>query len=363
MICKKCRKTITDGSLYCNYCGKKQETAKRKVRRRASGTGAIYKDARYANPYIVRMPSTRYGGGRKYLGSYPTMVAAQAALENATRVSANDRYNYTLEQLYQEWSALHYETLTPSGIQGYTTAYTYINELYGCRFRELKTADFQACIDKCAAKFSRAQCEKVKQLCSQLCKYAMQNDLIDKNYAQFLKLPKQVKKEREIFTADDLQKLWEHSDDERAVIVLVLCYTGFRIGELFDIRKSNVNLFERYIVGGNKTEAGRNRTVPISPRIFDFVVKLYNSSTTDKLINKDPSNFRKREFYPLLKELGINSNLTPHCTRHTFATLGKDSGIEPEVLQKLLGHAKYETTADIYIHEDIDKLKQAVNQI
>lgn len=153
MLCKKCRKSIADGSLYCNYCGKKQETEKRKVRRRANGTGTIYKNAAYTKPYLVYLPSTRYGKGRTYIGSYPTMAAAQAALESATRINANDRYNYTLEQLYQEWSAVHYETLTPSGIQGYTTAYNYISELYGCRFRELKTADFQVCIDKCAVNF------------------------------------------------------------------------------------------------------------------------------------------------------------------------------------------------------------------
>lgn len=35
MLCKKCRKEISDGSIYCNYCGKKQESTKRKTRRRA----------------------------------------------------------------------------------------------------------------------------------------------------------------------------------------------------------------------------------------------------------------------------------------------------------------------------------------
>ena len=69
MICKKCKAAIPDGSLFCNYCGKKQTSTVRKSRthKRATGTGTITKDSRNkTRPYIVRTPSTATGQGRVY---------------------------------------------------------------------------------------------------------------------------------------------------------------------------------------------------------------------------------------------------------------------------------------------------------
>ena len=70
-------------------------------------------------------------------------------------------------------------------------------------------------------------------------------------------------------------------------------------------------------------------------------------------------NFRKREYYPLLERIGI-ARKTPHATRHTFASWAVSAGIRPELLQKMLGHASYDTTANIYIQSDIEQLIQAV---
>ncbi|MFR8294836.1 MAG: zinc-ribbon domain-containing protein [Ruminococcus sp.] len=63
MLCKKCRKEIPDGSIYCNYCGKKQETTKRKVRRRPRGAGCIRHrtDCRDNPPYVPSAPRTTAG--------------------------------------------------------------------------------------------------------------------------------------------------------------------------------------------------------------------------------------------------------------------------------------------------------------
>ncbi len=81
MICKKCKKEIADDSIYCNYCGKKQTAApKTRHRKRAHGTGTIRKDTRYKNPYIAIAPATPNGKGRQYIGAYPDMKSAQAAL-------------------------------------------------------------------------------------------------------------------------------------------------------------------------------------------------------------------------------------------------------------------------------------------
>lgn len=378
MNCKKCHKTIPDESLYCNYCGKKQEATKRKKAKRAQGSGTIYCRKGYTNnPYVAFAPATKHGSRRLYLGSYKTHALAQTALEKYRSENFTDLYNATLSKVYDEWSKNHFETLSKNGIQGYKTAYKYLEALYNRKVRELKTSDYQICIDKCAEKYSRSQCEKVKQLCSQLCKYAMQNDIIDKNYAEFIKLPKAKKKTREVFTRSELDLLWQHSDDTRVQQILIMCYTGFRIGEICTLLRSNVHLKERYIIGGEKTEAGIDRYVPIQNDIFPFVERLYNSSVSERLIDMDVKSFRNNIFYSALADLKLidpptknektkkleykNPRLTPHCTRHTFATLSVEAGMNPEDLQKIIGHAKFETTADIYVHENTERLQAAIS--
>ena len=71
------------------------------------------------------------------------------------------------------------------------------------------------------------------------------------------------------------------------------------------------------------------------------------------------NNFRKRDYYPLLDKLGIERK-TPHATRHTYASWARKAGMPPEILQKILGHADYSTTANIYVHTDVDEIIRAV---
>lgn len=388
MVCKKCHKEIPDGSIFCNWCGKKQETTKRKAHRRTKGNGTIRVDKRYKSQYIALAPRSAAGAGGEYIGAFATYAEAETAIANYYNQTHPDYYNYTLSQIYDLWSRSHFENLSSSGAQSYKSAYKYLAGIQNRKIRELKTADYQSCIDICAEKHGRAQCDKVKQICSQLCKFAMQNDVIDKNYAQFLKLPKpNSKSEKEVFTAEEITLLWQNSDDKRAQIILFMIYMGYRIGEVVRIKKSDINFDKNYIVGGIKSETGKNRVVPIcNPRILEFVKEWYNQSETEMLINDTVEGLRDKTFYPMLAELCIidpptlkeyknkqgkvykrewvyNSRLTPHCTRHTFATLGKLSGVQPEDLQKLIGHASYETTADIYIHEDIETLQKAMSKL
>jgi integrase len=381
MMCVKCKKEIPEGSAFCNWCGKKQIAEQKRTRRRAHGMGTIRKDPRYASPWIAVAPPVIKGTNGRYVGSFKTRREAEQALEAYLNEKRPDLYNATLDKIYELWSSNHFDTLSDSGVQGYKAAYKSIAELSREKFRELKTADFQRCVDVQAEKgASRSKCEKIRQLCSQLCKYAMQNDIIDKNYAEFIKLPKEEKKEKQIFTAKDRAVLWEHTDDKRVQVILTMIYTGFRIGEICALKPSDVH--GGYMVGGEKTEAGKNRVVPFPqsvPEIEQFVRSWLADCTTDTLLGVSTEYFRKYQFYPCLAELGlisppvksqktgkdmyIDPRLTPHSTRHTFASLSAEAGMPPEILQKIIGHADYATTADIYVHQDIAALSAGMSMI
>lgn len=384
MICKKCGRDMPDGAPFCCWCGKRQQTAPKKTRRRARDTGSICKDPRNTRaPYIARSSPGIKGGRGLYLGSFATVKDAQAAIERYENGRYTELYNVEFREAYVQWSTVHFDTLTDSGVQGYRAAYKSCADLHRRTIRDLKTADYQRVIDHHAADgASRSKLEKIRQLCSQLCKWAMQNDIIDKNYASFVKLPRAEKKEKQIFTAEDRAVLWEHTADKRVQIIIVMIYTGFRIGEIAALKPSDVHFKEGYMIGGEKTEAGKNRVVPFPesvPEVEQYVRAWCVDCKKGTLLGVTADYLRKYMFYPVLAELGlidppvkssttgkdlyINPRLTPHSTRHTFASLSVASGVAPDDLQKIIGHADFETTADIYVHKNIDQLKSAMNKL
>ena len=143
----------------------------------------------------------------------------------------------------------------------------------------------------------------------------------------------------------------------------MMIYTGMRISELFNPRVENVH--ETYVIGGEKTKAGRNRIIPIHSKGRGFFAEFKQRTTNEFLISgysgqKIAANFRKREYCPLLERLDI-SKKTPHTARHAFASWAVANNIKPELLQKMLGHADYSTTANIYEHFDTDQLIDAID--
>lgn len=381
MICRKCKKEIPDDAVYCCYCRTKQKREPLKTKRRANGMGCVKRLAgRRRKPWAVLITKNKK---QMYMGFYTKQTEAEEALAKITPDAISERYNYTLEKVYEDWKSVHFRGLTDWGEQGYKSAWTHFQEIKNMKMREIKTDTLQKRIDTAtSAGLSRSVCEKMKQLASQLCKYAMQQDIINKNYAQFIALPKGKPKAKEIFTDKEIDVLFAHDNDERVRIILAMIYTGFRVDELLSLLTEDTHIDDGYVVGGEKTEAGKNRIVPINDLILPYFKSWYekaSASGTDFLIannsgnKKDVKNFRSREFYPVLQELGIlpagkidkghPPRLTPHSTRHTFASLAASAGVPPETLRKLIGHADYSTTANIYIHENLDQLKAGIGKI
>ena len=354
MNCRKCKVDIPDESKFCLFCGAKQVQEKRKALKRANGTGTVYKlQGRRKRPWVASKNKT-------IIGYYETKTAALEALNRLTGRSLDERYNMVFADVFEAWKLEHYKELTKSGRTQYDISFQIFSPLHKKKFRELRTADFQAVIDPHMKK-THSTVSKYKQLITQMSKWAIREELITTNFAAFVKLPENVKKEKEIFSDTDIEKL-EANGSETAKIILMLIYTGMRIGELFSLPLEDYH--ETYVVGGEKTDAGRNRVIPIRPEGRGYFSYFATQATGTMLLSgftgdKVVANFRRRNYYPLLDKLGIDRK-SPHATRHTYASRARKAGMPPEILQKILGHADYNTTANIYVHTDLDELIRAV---
>lgn len=355
MECIKCKKEIPAGSVFCCWCGKKQEAAPKKALKRANGTGTVYKlQGRRTRPWVAAK-------GKTIIGYFGKKTAALEALARLQGRSVDEVYNWTFTEVYEAWKDEHFREIGVKGTESYERAYDVFEPLHNRKFRELRTADYQAIMDKYRDK-SHSLLSKFKQLATQMSQWGIRQELITTNFASFIKLPENVKKEKDIFSKEDIQKL-EADGSQAAKLTLMMIYTGMRIGELFGLRTENVH--ETYVIGGEKTEAGRNRIIPIRSEGRKYFAEFKQHAKGDLLISgysgqKVIANFRNRDFYPLLERLGI-SKKTPHATRHTFASWAVANNIKPELLQKILGHADYSTTANIYEHFDIDQLVNAID--
>ena len=149
MNCPRCRRSVPPDARLCCYCGKRLadcEAPQRRRHRRPRGTGTVWKDPRNKNrPYVaVAADGTR-------IGSFATAGDAVQTLDrvNASQ-AAPERLCYTLSDVYDRWSVLHYPKISKSAQQSYRNAYNKAEPLHRRRIAELKTEDYQTIIQQIA---------------------------------------------------------------------------------------------------------------------------------------------------------------------------------------------------------------------
>jgi integrase len=224
----------------------------------------------------------------------------------------------------------------------------------------------QKCIDSCP--HGKRTKENMKALGTSLWRYAMQLDIVDRNYAEYLYIKKEESAEKIAFSKEQLDLMWANVDRVPNIkYVLVLCYTGMRLSEMLGAMTENYSREEGYFITGVKTDAGKNRVITISPKIRRF----FDDFGQEKHLftNLSAKKFRSDIYYPSLQELGLDALdekgdhiYTPHCCRHTFATLMKNVDAPATDKQKLIGHAKFEMTAH-YTHTDLGSLRKITDNL
>lgn len=244
----------------------------------------------------------------------------------------------------------------------------YLKPLHNKKIKELKIIEFQSFISSLVDNLSTGTLKNLKAFIGLVLKKAMQMDVIDKDYSQFIKLPKHKNKvERKIFTEKEISLLWDNLDKLDYVdVILILIYSGMRINELLKLPKKNVNLEENTIIGGSKTTAGKNRIIPIHPKIRPLILKRMENKTEYVIPNISEtgcylySNFRTHNFVKIIESLGMQHTI--HDTRHTFATMISDVSTNENVITEILGHTNIKMTKR-YTHTNISKIREEMEKI
>lgn len=373
MKCKRCGSQMPEDALYCPYCGKAinpQPTA----RKRGNGQGTAFKRGK---TWTAVINVATYHDGEKLKrkrvskGGFKTKKEALEYIPTLQeRVECHIDSDMTLIELYKMWHDQHENDVVRSTMDCYRAAWKYFKPIELYKVRNIKTSMLQKCLDD-SGKGKRTQ-ENMKSLATMLFRMAMSNDIVGKNYAEGL-IPRGEKQEpRQPFTEVELKKMWEivkkpkyDASKNHIDLVLILCYTGFRVEELLNLKREDYYEDKdwAYFVGGSKTDAGRDRIVGISPKILPLVRKHLKDGYVFSPDGKKLSakKFREEYYYPTLLAAGIEKKV-PHCCRHTFATLMKDSASSDKDKMAMIGHSSMTMTME-YTHANLDGLKKLTNEL
>ena len=331
--------------------------------RRANGTGSIYKrKGNLRKPWVARITLSWDEDDKRIsetLGHYAERAEAEQVLRDYFEGYLNDMSDIILKDLYTEWSETKFKHISHSTIDNYKAAWLHIKKLGHLRFRDIRVPHWQEIIDSLS--MSRSSLHKIKTLAVSLSDYALQNDIVRTNYAKFIKLPKWTKKEKNIFTDAEIKKMFK-CDYEWIDTVLIMIYTGLRIGELVALTKFQIDLDNKTLTTGSKTDAG-DRVVPIHDKIFPFIKERYKGSHLLEEKDKPMTTNRYRQYYYVALEQAGVERKTPHACRHTFASILARKNVDTLSIQKLMGHTDYALTANVYSHPQIKQLRKAISRI
>lgn len=322
----------------------------RKMHRLPNGFGSIKRlSGIRRNPYAAYPPTTDYYNNgvpkpTKAIGYYSTYAEAFKAL-----TEWNAEPFHTQRITFDACCALYFEHKF-NGKRKYSdalknslkTAYSNCKPIHGMVMDDISPMQLQKMVDACPLR--HASLELIVHLLKSIWKFAEQNDYVKKDSAKFLKINIPDDDEHGVpFSDEEIQILWQHTDDPVCISALSMIYSGFRVSALKDWQ---INMKEQTIYGGVKTG---KRTVPIHPAILPFVRKAKSIQAAD---------FRKG-----LSVYGITTH-TPHDCRHTFSWLCDRFNVDNISKHMLMGHALgKDVEAKVYSHRTMDELRSEILKI
>lgn len=405
--CPECNKQISNKALSCPNCGypiRDKPVSRRKSHKRMrlpNGFGQIseIKNRNLRNPFraMVTVGKDPYGKPvvkpLKPVSYFPTYNDAYAALVEYHKNPADLSPATTVEEIYERWLKRFKEE--GGSTTAYTTAWRYCKSTYKMPIKEVRTHHIKYCMfeekDMLVVRGGipgsdepqlapPSAIPKIKFLWNKLFEYALEYDLVDRNYAISVKIPKNIAKEINSsvkhhisYSKDEMMRLWNNADIPGVDLILIQCYSGWRPNELFSIKISDVDLEGGFFSGGSKTDAGKDRLVPIHSGIRRFVERHIKrskemgseyafSAMTDSSKRTNYNQF-KYTLENIKRELDLDENHKPHDGRKQFITMAKDAGVNEWAIKRVVGHSIRDLTEGVYTDRTPEWLKEEIEKI
>lgn len=347
----------------------------------ANMTGTVYKiPGRRRKPYTARItvgwtqlynddgtPRGKPKQKRKYLGTYATKKeATKALIAYSERLSPSDgestvkhkeplKFVPTFAQMWSDVKQIRCSQLAQTTMTNYENCYRRCEAIQNMRIDDITYKDLQLVMNKYMDEKHPASVLKLMKVFMTLVfSEAVKAGYIPSSPAQYVTYKgtkeKKVKRaipERVIRKIDSCTEARTHD------AVMILIYTGMRIDELLKLKKKNVH--STYIIAGEKTEAGKNRIIPLHPYIRDTMKRFLSSKHIgyvrfSECLKDDCKNYYGYSF-------------TAHECRHTFITLANKYGLDLYALKRIVGHATRDVTEAVYTHIVVDTLLREIEKI
>jgi len=410
ITCPECELQVSDKAASCPHCGypmqpnikpRKPHNKSNKRRRLPNGFGQIseIKNRNLRNPFRAMVSVGKTAAGRpickplKPESYFPTYNDAYTALVEYNKNPYDLEPSITAKELYEKWTAEYFETLkTDASARSINEAWAYCSSVYNMRVMDIRSRHIKGCMDDGVAvvkgkkQHPRATMKnKIKSLFNLMLDYAVEYELVDRNYSRAFKLSDEVikeirtvEKEHMSFSDEEVKLLWKHVDDKQNVdVILIQCYSGWRPQELGLLELANVDLANWTFKGGMKTDAGTERVVPIHSSIRCLVERKYKEAEAlgSKYLLNYSNPYRNREdmrltysryqkaFSNILDELKLNPKHRPHDGRKHFVTSAKKHGVDEYAIKYIVGHKISDITEKTYTERNFAWLREEIEKI
>ena len=208
-------------------------------------------------------------------------------------------------------------------------------------------------------------------------KFLLEDDYRTDNPATLLEGPKLGLYLPDTLSEEDINRIIASIDNSTDIgkrnkcILEVLYGCGLRVSELIDLKISNINFKESYIMVEGKGE--KTRLVPLANTTAEFIRSYIHTVRNKTKINKKyedtlflnsrGTNMSRVIVFIIIKELtqkaGISKSISPHTFRHSFATHLLQNGADLRFIQEMLGHSSI-TTTQVYTHLKTEELRDVI---